>query len=217
MQALRNGVTYFDEAIVFFKQHYDVLAPLYVASKKLPVEIKEETKKEIMNMHEAMIGEGKVAFSAALGKDRLYHRPCGFLNDQQIWMLGVQINYFLTSVLRFDHKDFLKALKVDLGPVLGDVGLWALQQQLDLAKENKETELKKKLTVCIDIVEKFMENGLDVLGDEKKYNFMNKFGPKKCPDAHVQRSSITNLYSWQHYAPLQWFEHVKRTENEIKS
>lgn len=32
------------------------------------------------------------------------------------------------------------------------------------------------------MIEKYVENGMDVLGQEKKYNFMNKFGAKKCPD-----------------------------------
>jgi len=82
MEAIINGVTFFDEALSFFKANYDDLAQHYVTSKKLPVEVKSETKQEILNMHEAFVGELKVAFSAALGKDRLYHRPCGFLNDQ---------------------------------------------------------------------------------------------------------------------------------------
>jgi hypothetical protein len=42
-------------------------------------------------------------------------------------MIGVQIQYFLNSVLRFNHKDFIKAIKLDLGPVLGYTGLWALK------------------------------------------------------------------------------------------
>lgn len=33
----------------------------------------------------------------------------------------------------------------------------------------------------IDLVEKYMESGTDVLGLEKKYNFINKYSPKKCP------------------------------------
>jgi hypothetical protein len=82
MEAIINGVTFFDEAISFFKANFEDLAPHYVKAKALPVEVKEETKQEILNMHDAFIGELKVAFSAALGKDRLYHRPCGFLNDQ---------------------------------------------------------------------------------------------------------------------------------------
>jgi len=40
-------------------------------------------------MHDAEYAEMKVTFSGALTKDRMYHRPCGFINDQQIWMLGV--------------------------------------------------------------------------------------------------------------------------------
>ena len=113
--------------------------------RNLQMAVNADTKKDILNMHEAYIGELKVAFSAALGKDRLYHRPSGFLNDQQIWMVGVQIQYFLDSVLRFDHADFLKAMKIDLGPVLGDLGLWCLKTMQDMAKERGNAELKKKL------------------------------------------------------------------------
>lgn len=91
MQAIFNGVTYFDEAVSFFVDNYSVLAPIYVKSKSLPVEVKAESEKDIKNMHQAMISELKVNFSTALGKDRMYHRPCGFLNDQQIWMVGVQL------------------------------------------------------------------------------------------------------------------------------
>jgi len=38
-----------------------------------------------------------------LGKDRLYERSCGFVTDQQIWMIGVLINYLLKHVMYFDH------------------------------------------------------------------------------------------------------------------
>jgi len=89
LRGIKLGVTYFDEATKFFKDNYDLLAPIYVKQKNLPVEIKEETKKDICNMHDAMVNELRIGFSSALSKDRLYHRPCGFLNDQQIWMLGV--------------------------------------------------------------------------------------------------------------------------------
>ena len=56
-----------------------------------------------------------------------------------------------------------------------------------------------------------------MIGDEKKYLFTNKFGPKKCPTEQIHRGEVKNLYSWQHYAPLQWFEHNKKTEAEIKN
>lgn len=96
-------------------------------------------------------------------------------------MVGVNTQYMIESVLRFDHSDFMKALKLDLGPVLGDVGLWSLKCLQDQAKEKNDTELKKKIAVCIEIVEKYLENFFEVLGQEKKYSFINKFGPKKCP------------------------------------
>ena len=65
-----------------------------------------------------------------------------------------------------------------------------------MAKEKKDNDLKKRLAVCIEIVEKYLENGTDTLGDEKKYNFMNKFGPKKCPEKVIARDSIKHMYSW---------------------
>jgi len=89
MDAIQHGVTYFDEAVSYFKEHYDLLAADYVKRTKLPMEVKDETKVDILNMQKANISEMRNTFSNALNKDRLYHRPCGFLNDQQIWMLGV--------------------------------------------------------------------------------------------------------------------------------
>lgn len=82
MQAIVRGVTFFEEIIAYFKIHFKKLAPEFIKQKNLKVEMNADTEKDILNMHEAFIGELKVSFSAALGKDRLYHRPCGFLNDQ---------------------------------------------------------------------------------------------------------------------------------------
>jgi hypothetical protein len=48
------------------------------------------------------------------------------MQDQQIWMIGVLVRYFVKKVLSFDHADFMKALKEDINPLLGDLGLWAL-------------------------------------------------------------------------------------------
>jgi len=47
----------------------------------------------------------------------------------------------------------------------------------------------------IDLVEKYME-APEVLDLEKKYNFLNKYGPKKFPDQQIKRDSIKHLYSW---------------------
>jgi len=66
----------------------------------------------------------------ALAKDRMYHRPCGFVTDQQIWMLGVLLKYLLKKVIHFSHADFLTAMRVDLGPLLGDTGLWLLKNYI---------------------------------------------------------------------------------------
>ena len=57
-------------------------------------------------------------------------------------------------------------------------------------------DLKKRAAVATELIEKFLETGLDVLKEEKKYNFINKFGPKKLPDRQVKRDSIEHLYSW---------------------
>jgi len=194
MGAVTSGVTYFEEIINYFKDNYAALSPNFMKSKNVPEELQQEA--EVLKMHDAFIGELKIGFSAALSKDRMYHRPCGFINDQQIWMVGVQINYFINTVLRYNHNDFVKAIKIDLGPVLGDLGLWVLNNLKAQAKANKQDDLKKKIQTVIDIVEKYLETGLDVLGIEKKYNFTNKFGPKKCPNEQKSRGEQPHLYSW---------------------
>ena len=108
-------------------------------------------------------------------------------------------------------------MKLDLGPVLGEVGLWCLKCQLDRAKLKKDNDTKKKAQIAIDLIEKYLENEFAVIGQEKKYNFINKFGPKKLPDQQIQRSSVKHIYSWHHYAPMQWYQHVKNLELELKN
>jgi hypothetical protein len=56
--------------------------------------------------------------------------------------------------------------------------------------------LKKRAAVATELIEKYLDSGLTVLKEEKKYNFINKFGPKKFPDRQVKRDSIEHLYSW---------------------
>ena len=60
-------------------------------------------------------------------------------------MVGVQLQYLFDQVIRFSHEDFLTALRVDLGPVLGDLGLWSIKTLQDQAKERGDTDMKKKL------------------------------------------------------------------------
>ena len=72
-----------------------------------------------------------------------------------------------------------------------------------------------KYQIAIDLVENYLEKHLEVIGQEKKYNFINKFGPKKCPGDQIKRDSIRHVYSWNHYAPQQWFDYTNRQETEI--
>jgi hypothetical protein len=57
--------------------------------------VDKDSKQEVGNLHEAYINELKNTFSQALQKDRLYLRPVGYLQDQQIWMIGVLQRYFI--------------------------------------------------------------------------------------------------------------------------
>jgi hypothetical protein len=111
----------------YFKDNYDALFEYFVTLRKPGCDPATEKKEEVLNLHEAHINEMKTNFMAALGRDRMYKRPCGSVTDQQIWMLGVLTKYFIKKVLHFSHKDFITAFRVDLGPILGETGLWALR------------------------------------------------------------------------------------------
>lgn len=80
--------------------------------------------------------------------------------------------------------------------------------------------MKKKTKVAIELIEKYLETTMgqddQVLLEEKKYHFINKFSPKKCPNEQVKREDIRNLYSWIHHAPQTWFAHHKRVDKEIQ-
>lgn len=94
-----------------FVDNYDALVATVIANRKPSSLVDKDNKQEVLNLHEAYINELKTTFSQALQKDRLYLRPVGFLQDQQIWMIGVLTKYFVNQVLRFDHSDFLKAMR----------------------------------------------------------------------------------------------------------
>ena len=89
---------------------------------------------------------------AALARDRMYKRPCGSVTDQQIWMIGVLMKYLLKNVLRFNHKDFMHAVKVDLGPLLGDTGLWALKNYQTYQTEKGNEEKKRMARTASDLI-----------------------------------------------------------------
>jgi hypothetical protein len=67
--------------------------------------------------------------------------------------------------------------------------------------EKGNDEKNKKARMWTEIIENYMENGLDNLGVERKFNLIMKFGPKKMPARAISRASINPVYSWVHYAP----------------
>lgn len=132
-------------------------------------------------------------------------------------MIGVQMHYFIEKVLHFSHKDFLLTMRADLGPILGHTGLWALKRLSVKAKEDNDAELKKKCAVVTELIEKYLESGFEVLGVEKKFNFINKFGPKKFPDRVISRESVPHIYSWSHFATQQWYEQTRKEASAEKA
>jgi len=50
-----------------------------VKSRKL--DFASEKKDYVINLHEAFVNELRTNFMAALGKDRMYKRPCGSVTD----------------------------------------------------------------------------------------------------------------------------------------
>jgi len=177
-----NGISNFDALHQLFKDNQEELTALFIEAKKPSALVDKDNKQEVLNMHEAYVNEKKNTFSTALGKDRLYLRPVGFLQDTQIWMVGVLSKYFVNQVLMFDHADFVKAVKMDLEPLLGDMGLWVLGNYAQRQQEKGKQEKRRMALVAVEIVKKYTESGFDYLGKEGKYYLINKYGPKKCPD-----------------------------------
>jgi len=67
-------------------------------------------------------------------------------------LIGVQLRYLVKQVLRFDHIDFLKSLRVDISPILSEVGLWVLKNY-ELRQKDKGKQEKRKMTqVAIQLV-----------------------------------------------------------------
>ena len=81
LSAITYGVTYFEEIKMYFKLHVDTLKDEF-AKNNPHLTLDMSDTDDINARHTAFCDELKVNFSSALGKDRMYHRPCGFLNDQ---------------------------------------------------------------------------------------------------------------------------------------
>lgn len=205
-RAVTRGVTYFDELNAYFKDNYDVLAPYFLETKKPAGGLTVANQEEILNLHNAFVNEIQQGFMAALAKDRMYKRPCGSVTDQQIWLVGVLVKYFVNTVLRFNHRDFMHAIRQDLGPILGETGLWALKNYQVRQADKGNEEKKRMARTASDLVTKYLESGFDNIGKETKYNLANRFGPKKCPDKAILKADVPIVYSWAHYAPQAWYE-----------
>jgi hypothetical protein len=129
------------------------------------------------------VNENLSKFGDAMKKDHLYKRAPAFMNNGMIWMMKVQKLYFVNSVLRFNHEDFMKAVTDDLPPLFSHVGLWIVENWLSRVKEvGGDKDLEKKIKTCVDIIKKIDEKGTSYFEKESKYHLANKFSPKKCPE-----------------------------------
>lgn len=80
-KACLMGVTFFDQMQRFFIENYDAVVPMYLELKKPHESLNTGDRKEMENMHKGYAEEMKTSFSTALGKDRMYSNPCGFIED----------------------------------------------------------------------------------------------------------------------------------------
>ena len=63
MKAISNGATFFDDAVNYFKDHFEDLAPVYIKQKGIDIDASNEANKtDIHNMHQAHINEMKNDF-----------------------------------------------------------------------------------------------------------------------------------------------------------
>jgi hypothetical protein len=46
-------------------------------------------------------------------------------------------------MLRFDHIDFIKAIRVDISPILSEVGIWVLKNYENKQKTKGKQEKRK--------------------------------------------------------------------------
>ena len=138
------------------------------------------------------------------------------MNDGQIWMLKVLKIYFVEQVLRFDHKDFLTALRDDLPPLLSNIGVFIMENWINRLNEQGDKAKAKQVKVALEIIKKVDQKGMVYLEKESKYHLTNKFSPKKCPDEKKVRSEIKMLYSYKFYARPEYFENERKLQREAE-
>jgi hypothetical protein len=215
LDAIENGFTSFQELQDFFKKNIKELTPAFL-KRKHSEELKLDSDEEIINLHDAMVNELMNKFTNAMRKDQLYKRATAYMTDGLIWMMKVLKLYFVNTVLHFDHKDFLQAINVDIPPMISEVGIWMLENAITRCKELGDKDQMKKYKVCLDIVKKILDKGIDYFSKEGKYHLMNKYSPKKNPDQAVKREEVQFLYSFKNYARPEYFKHLEKVEEEAK-
>ena len=127
------------------------------------------------------------------------------------------MKYLVKQVLHFSHTDFIKAVKLDLHPLISHTGLWLLRNYAEKTKLEGKQEKLKKIKVAIEIIKLLMEKQLEHFLNEKKYHMVNKFSPKKLPELQIQRHELAHIYSWPVYAPAEWLVHSRKTDKIINA
>jgi len=214
LNAMENGVTAFTDIGKFFKDNLEVLKPAFLERKKITTIDKDE---EVLNLHDAYVNENLSKFEEAMKKDMLYENATAFMNNGMIWLMKVLKMYFADSVLRFNHADFLIAVKEDLPPLFSNVGIWIMENWLARTKElGGNKDLEKRIKTCLDITKKINDKGIEYFEKESRYHLLNKYSPKKCPEEAVARSSIEKLYSFKIYARPEYFQHIVQKKKEAE-
>jgi len=214
--AIENGYTSFQEHQDFFNKNIDALKDTFIKRKHYE-EMKLDTNEKILNLHDVYVKDLMNKFTDAMRKDQLYKRATAFMNDGLIWMMKVLKLYMADTVLRFNHADFLTAVKDDIPPLVSEVGIWLFEVAVAREKELGNKDKMKQYKTCLDIINKIMEKGIEYFHKEGKYHLMNKYSPKKCPDQHISRNDLKILYSYKNYARPEYFQHQKKVEDDARS
>lgn len=214
--AIENGFTSFQELQDFFKKNVSELKDHFLKRKKYE-EIKVDSEEEILNLHDAYVNELMSKFTNAMRKDQLYKRATAYMTDGLIWMMKVLKLYMVDTVLRYNHEDFLIAVRDDIPPLISEVGIWLFEVAITRERELENKDRMKQYKTCLDIVKKILDKGIDYFKKEGKYHLMNKYSPKKCPDQQKKRKEVKFLYSYKNYARPEYFEHLEKLEEEANN
>ena len=213
--AVENGFTSFQELIEFFKKNVTELRDHFL-KRKHSEELKLDSEEEVLNLHNAYVNEMMNKFTNAMRKDQLYKRATAYMTDGLIWMMKVLKIYMVEKVLRFNHEDFLKAVRDDIPPLISEVGIWLFEVAISREKELGNKDKMKQYKTCLDIIKKILDKGIDYFSKEGKYHLMNKYSPKHFPDEQIRRIELKFVYSYKNFARPEYFKHLEMVEAQAK-